>query len=150
MVKNLPGNTGNTDSIPGSRISPGGKFPGQRSLVGYSLSSVAQSCLTLCDPKDCSMPGFPVHHQLLELTQTHVHWVGDATQPSHPLSSPLPPAFSLSQYQGLFQWVNSSHQGYSLQGRKETDTTEYARAIPKNTEDYREILSKKKEQTTDT
>ena len=150
MVKNLPGNTGNTDSIPGSRISSGGKFPGQRSLVGYSLSSVAQSCLTLCDPKDCSMPGFPVHHQLLELTQTHVHWVGDATQPSHPLSSPLPPAFSLSQYQGLFQWVNSSHQGYSLQGRKETDTTEYARAIPKNTEDYREILNKKKEQTTDT
>ena len=117
------------------------------------MNSVQFSCSVMSDslqPYGLQHPGFPVHHQLLELTQTHVHWVGDATQPSHPLSSPLPPAFSLSQYQGLFQWVNSSHQGYSLQGRKETDTTEYARAIPKNTEDYREILSKKKEQTTDT
>ena len=58
---------------------------------------------------DCSMPGFPVHHQLPEFTQTHVHWVGDAIQPSHPLSSPSP-AFNLSQHQGLFQWVRSSHQ----------------------------------------
>ena len=65
--------------------------------------------LTLCDPMDCSMPGFPVHHQLPEFTQTHVHWVGDAIQPSHPLSSPFPPAFNLSQHQGLFQWVSSSH-----------------------------------------
>ena len=55
----------------------------------------------LCDPMDCSMPGFPVHHQLLEFTQTHVHWVNDAIQPSHPLSSPSPPAFNLSQHQGL-------------------------------------------------
>ena len=59
---------------------------------------------------NCSMPGLPVHHQLPELAQTHVHWVGDAIQPSHPLSSPSPPTFNLSQYQGLFQWVSSSHQ----------------------------------------
>ena len=74
------------------------------------ISSVVQLCLTLCDPMDCVMPGFPVHHQLLELAQTHVYWVGDAIQSSHPLSSPSPPAFSLSQHQGLFQWVSSSHQ----------------------------------------
>ena len=67
-----------------------------------SISSVAQSCLTLCDPLDCSMPGFPVHHQLLELAQTLVHRVGDAIQPYRPLSSPSPPTFSLSQNQGLF------------------------------------------------
>ena len=59
---------------------------------------------------DCSMPGLPVYHQLLELTQTHVHWVGDAIQPSHPLSFPSPPTFNISQHQGLFQWVSSSHQ----------------------------------------
>ena len=61
-------------------------------------------------PMDCSTPGFPVHHQLLELAQTHVHRVGDAIQPSHPLSSPSSPAFNLSQHQGLFQCVNSLHQ----------------------------------------
>jgi len=61
-------------------------------MVWYQFSSVAQLCPTLCDPVDCSMSGFPVHHQLLELAQTHVHWVGDAIQPSHPLSSPSPPA----------------------------------------------------------
>ena len=64
----------------------------------------------LCDPMECSTPGLPVHHQLPELTQTHVHWVGDAIQPSHPLSSPSPPALNLSQHQGLFQWVSSLHQ----------------------------------------
>ena len=74
------------------------------------FSSVTQSCLTLCDPMDCSTPGLPVHHQLPEFTQTHVHCVGDAIQPSHPLSSPSPPTFNLSQYQGLFRWVSSSHQ----------------------------------------
>ena len=72
----------------------------------YSLevqfSSVAQSCPTLCDPMDCGTPGLPVHHQLLELVKTHVHWVSDAIQPSHPLSSPSPPGFNLSQHQGLF------------------------------------------------
>ena len=67
------------------------------------FSSVAQSCLTLCDPMNCSTPGLPVHHQLPELTQTHVHRVSDAVQPSHPLSSPSPPAFNLSQHQGLFK-----------------------------------------------
>ena len=67
------------------------------------ISSVAQSCPTLCDPMDCSMPGFPVHHQRLEFTQTHVHLVSGAIQPSPPLSSPSPPAFNLSQHQGLFQ-----------------------------------------------
>ena len=77
---------------------------------GQSVSSVAQSCPNLYDPMNRSMPGFPVHHQLPELTQTHVHWVGDVIQPSFPLSSPSPPAFNLSQHQGLFQWVSSSHQ----------------------------------------
>ena len=74
------------------------------------FSSVAQSCPTICGPMDCSTPDFPVHHQLLELVQTHVHRVSDAIQPSHPLSSPSPPAFNLSQHQGLFKWVSSSHQ----------------------------------------
>ena len=76
----------------------------------YIISSVAQSCPSLYDPMDCSMPGLPVHHQLLEFTQTHVHWVGDTIQPSHPLSSPYSPAFNLSHHQGLFQWVSSLHQ----------------------------------------
>ena len=75
-----------------------------------TLSSVAQLCPTLCSPMDCSIPGSPVYHQLPELAQTHAHWVSDAIQPSHPLLSPSPPAFSLSQHQGLFQWVSSSHQ----------------------------------------
>ena len=75
-----------------------------------SISSVAQSYPTLCDPMNPSTPGLPVHHQLPEFTQTHVHWVGDATQPSHPLLSPYPPAPNPSQHQGLFQWVNSSHE----------------------------------------
>ena len=74
------------------------------------FSSVAQSCLTLYDPMDCSTPGFPVRHQRPELAQTHVHRAGDATQPSHPLSSPSPPAFNLSQHQGLFQQVSSARQ----------------------------------------
>ena len=92
-------------------------------------SEVAQLCPTLCDPMDCSLPGSSihgifqarvlewvaiafsyVHQQLPELTQTHAHWIGDAIQPSHPLSSPSPPTFSLSQCQGLFQWVSFSHQ----------------------------------------
>ena len=71
--------------------------------------SVAQSCPTLWDSKDCSTPGFPIH-SLPEFAQTHVHGVGDANQPSHPLSSPSPPALNLSQHQGFFQWVGSSHQ----------------------------------------
>ena len=67
------------------------------------FSSVAQPCPTLCDPMDCSTPGFPVQHQILELAQTHLQQVSDAIQPSHPLSSPSPPAFNLSQHQVLFQ-----------------------------------------------
>ena len=80
------------------------------SISSFQLSSVAQWCLTLCDSMDGSTPGLPVHHQLPESTQTHVHWVGDAIQPSHPLSSPSPPTFTLSQCQCLFQWVSSSYQ----------------------------------------
>ena len=74
------------------------------------FSSVAQSCPTLWDPMNRSTPGLPVHHQLLEFTQTHVHRVSDAIQPSHPRSSPSPPASNPSQHQSLFQWVNSSHE----------------------------------------
>ena len=75
------------------------------------LSSVQSlSHVRLCNPMDCSTPGLPVHRQLLELAQTHVHWVGKAIQPSHPLSSPSPPALNLSQHQGLFKRVSSSHQ----------------------------------------
>ena len=79
-------------------------------LLRYQFSSVAWWYPTLCDPIDHSTPGFPVHHQLLEPTQTHVHWVGDAIQPSHPLSSPSPPVPNPSQHQGPFKWVSSSHQ----------------------------------------
>ena len=73
--------------------------------------SVTRSCPILCNPMDCNMPGFPIHHQLLEFTQIHVHGVGDAIQPSHPLSSSSPPAFILSQNRGLFKRVSSSHNG---------------------------------------
>ena len=78
--------------------------------ISVQFSSVTQLCPTLCDPKNRSTPGLPVHHQLPEFTQTHVHWVGDAIQPSYPLSFPSPPAFNLSQHQSLSQWVSSSHQ----------------------------------------
>ena len=78
--------------------------------LGPQFSSVAQSCLTLCNHMNCSTPGLPVHHQLPDFTQTHVHRVSDAIQPSHPLSSPSPRAPKFSQHQGLFQWVNSSHE----------------------------------------
>ena len=76
----------------------------------FQFSSVAQSCPTLCDPMNRSTPGLPVHHQLPEFTQTHIHRVGDAIQPSHPLLSPSPLAPNPSQHQDLFQWVNSSHE----------------------------------------
>ena len=78
-------------------------------LLDRQFSSVAHSCLTLCNPMDCCTPGFPVHHQTLELAQTHFHQVGDAIQPSHPLTS-SPPVFHLSQHQGLFQCVSFLHQ----------------------------------------
>ena len=104
----------------GSKITTDGKcsheirrflLPGRKAMTNLvQFSSVAQSCLTLCDPMDHSTPGLPVHHQLPEFTQTHVHWVGDVIQPCHPLSSPSPPALKLSERQGLFKWVSSSHQ----------------------------------------
>ena len=85
-------------------------YPVLYSSVYIQFSSVAQSCPTLFDPMNRSTPGLPVHHQLPESTQTHVHRVNDAIQPSHPLLSPSPPALNLSQHQGLFKWVISSHQ----------------------------------------
>ena len=93
-------------SLPGSSVH--GIFPGKSTGVGchcllHQFSSAAQSCPTLCDPVNCSTPGLPVHHQLPEFTQTHVHRVGDAIKPSHPLSSPSPPAPNPSQHQRLFQ-----------------------------------------------
>ena len=94
------------------------------------FSSVAQSCPTLCDPTDCSTPCLPVHHQFPEFTQTHVHWIGDAIQPSHPLSSPSPPVFSLSQDQGLFKWVSSSHQVAKIGVSASTSV------LPMNTQDW--------------
>ena len=83
----------------------------QSGYMNFSFSSVQSlSRVRLCDPMNRSTPGLPVHHQLPEFTQTHVHWVGDAIQPSHPLLSPSPPALNLSQPQGLFKWVSCSHQ----------------------------------------
>ena len=100
-------------------------------LIKYNqFSSVSQSCLTLCDPMDCSTPGIPVHHQLLEFTQTHVHRVSDAIQPSHPLSSPSPPAVNLSQHQGLFQWVSYSNQV------AKAGVSALASVLPMNTQDW--------------
>ena len=85
-------------------------FNFQFSSAQFSLSLVQFSVRLFATPMDCSTPGLLVHHQLSELTQTHVHWVSDVIQPSQPLSSPSPPAFNLSQHQGLFQWVSFSHQ----------------------------------------
>ena len=90
-------NAGNSGSISGLGSSPG------EGIGSVQFSSVAQSCLTLCDPMDCSTPGLPAHHQVPEFTQTHVHLVSDAIQPSHHLLSPSPPALNLSQHQGLFK-----------------------------------------------
>ena len=95
-----------------------------------SHPSVAQSCPTLCDPMNCSTPGLPVHHHLLEFTQTHIHRVSDAIQPSHPLSSPSPPAPNPSQHQGLFQWVNSSWGGQSI------GVSALASVLPVNTQGW--------------
>ena len=87
-----------------------GNSPSSRKCESLQFSSVTQSYPTLYNPMDCSMVGLSVYHQLPEFTQTHVHWVGDAIQPSHPLSSPSPPALNPSQHQGLFKWVSSSCQ----------------------------------------
>ena len=89
---------------------PGSLHTLQTSSSSVQFNSVSQLCPTLCDPMDCSTPGFLVLRHSSEFAQTHVHRVGDAIQPSHPLSSPSPPTFNLSQHQGLFQWVGSSHQ----------------------------------------
>ena len=86
------------------------RFLWKLQTIVNQFSSVAQSFPTFCNPMNWGTPGFLVHHQLLELTQTHVHQVGDAIQPSHHQSSPSPPAFNLSQHQGLFKWVSSSHR----------------------------------------
>ena len=79
-------------------------------LCIFNSVQFSHSVMSVCDPMNCSTPGLPVHHQLPESTQTHVHWVCDAIQPSHPLSSPSPPAPSPSQHQGIFEWVSFSHQ----------------------------------------
>ena len=91
-------------------------FPKTHGVRNTQVSSVTQSCPTLCNPMACSTPGLPVHDQLPEFTQTHVHRVGNGIQPSHPLSTPSP-AFHLSQYQGLFQWVSSLHQVAKVRNR---------------------------------
>ena len=99
----------------GGRGRPSHSFDGplwvlQAMVLGWCCCSVIQLCLALRDPVNCSMPDFSVLYHLPEFAQTHVHQVSDAIQPSHPLSSPSPPAFSLSQHRGLFQWIGSSHQ----------------------------------------
>ena len=97
------------------------------SKSGHLLSRV-----WLCDPMDCSRPGLLVHHQLPEPTQTHVHWVCDAIQPSHPLSSPSPSAFNISQQQGLFKWVSSLHQVAKVLEFVSASTS----VLPVNTQDW--------------
>ena len=86
------------------------KLMQQNWKIHVQFISIAQSCPTLCDPINCSTPGLPVYHHLPEFTQTHVHWVSDAIQPSHPLSSPCPSSPNPSQHQGLFYLVNSSQE----------------------------------------
>ena len=122
--------------MPGSVLSPLrfviSLMPQQSCELGYyCFSSVAQLCRTLCDPINRNTPGLPVHHQLLESTQTHIHRVGDAIQPSHPLLSPSSPAFNLSQHQGLFKWVISSHQV-----DKSIGVSASASVLPMNNQDW--------------
>ena len=102
----------------------------QQKSHSVQFSSVTQSCLTLCVPMNCSTPGLPVHHQLLEFTQTHVHRVCDAIQPSHPLSSPSPPAHNPSQHQSLLQWVNFAW------GSQSTVASALASFLPKKSQDW--------------
>ena len=96
-----------------------------------TISSVAQSCPTVCDPVNRGTPGLPVHYQLPEFTQTHIHRVGDAIQPSHPLASPSPPAPNPSQHQSLFQWVSTL-----AWGGQSTGVSALASFLPKNTQDW--------------
>ena len=102
-------NAGELGSIP-RQATVHGVAKSQTWLSSVQFSSVAQLCPTLCDPMNHSTSGLPVHHQLPEFTQTHVHQVSDAIQPSHPLSFPSPPAPNPSQHHSLFQWINSSHE----------------------------------------
>ena len=105
------------------------EFPVYSITQNYQFSSVTQFCPTLCDPINWSTPGLPVHHQLPEFTQTHVHRVGDAIQLSHPLSPPFPPTLNVSQHQGLFKWVSSLHQVAKVIGVS-------ASVLPMNTQDW--------------
>ena len=109
--------------------------PGHHHLLLRLVVQFSQLCPSLCDPMDCGMPGLAGHHQLPEFTQTHVHQVSDTVQPSHPLSSPFPPAFNLSQRQALFQWVSSLHQvakglAFQLQPRS------FQIVLPMSTQDW--------------
>ena len=104
--------------------------------------SVAKSCPSLCNPMDCSAPGFPVLHYLLEFAQTFVHWVSNAIQQFHPLSSSSPPAFNLSQHQGLFQWVSSSHQVVKFWSFSISPSNEYSGLIPFRSDWFDILLSK--------
>ena len=103
---------------------------GVKTISSVQFSSVAQSCPTLCNPMNCSRPGLPVHHHLPEFTQTHIHWVHDAIQPSHPRSSPSPPAPNPSQHQSLFQRVSSAWGGQS------TGASALASFLPKKSQDW--------------
>ena len=106
-------------------------------LDSIQFISVAQSCPTLHDPMDCSTPNLPVHHQLPEFTQTHLCWVGDAIQPSHPLSSPSPSAPNPSQHQSLFQWVCSLHEVAKVLS---IIVSASASVLPMNTQDWSPLL----------
>ena len=115
------------------QVKNGGRNQGWEALVRfwlYQFSSVSQLCLTLCDPMNRGTPGLPVRHQLLESTQTHVHWVGDAIQPSHPLSSPSPPALNLSQHESfqMSQLFASGGQSSGVLASKSV--------LPMNTQDW--------------
>ena len=105
--------------------------PANSNDVPVLFSSVAQSCPTLCDPKDCNTPDFPVHHQLPELAQTHVHWVSDAIQLSHPLSSPSPSAFNLFQSSGFFQMSQ-----FLTSGGQSIEVSVSASVLPMNIHDF--------------
>ena len=106
-------------------------------VISVQFSSVAQSCLTLCDPMNRSTPGLPVHHQILEFTETHVHQVSDVIQLSHPLSTLSPPALSLSQHQGLFKWVGSFQMNrFFASGSQSIGASVSTAVLSMNTQDW--------------
>ena len=127
------GPTSHPTSIPPIKVNTEhqAELPELYSSFTLQFSSVAQSCLILCDPMNRSTPGLPVHHQFPESTQTHVHRVDDAIQPSHPLLSPSPPALNFSQHQGLFQWVSSLPSGGQSIG-----VSALTSVLPMNTQDW--------------